>query len=71
MRGRVLNNLFDIQKETSVSGRLLAAIERQRAKNKYILWAVYALLGALVLFILYQMFGWMLPSFSSGDSDGK
>ena len=53
LRGRVLGNLFDIQKETSISGRLLLAIERQRSRNKYVLWAVYGLIGLVILFILY------------------
>ena len=42
-------------------------IKQQRNRNKWVLYAVYLLLIALVLYVLYEMFGFMIPSFSSGS----
>ena len=62
---KVRKDLRGINNDVGVSGRLLNAIEKQRRKNKYVLWAVYALLFSLFLYILYWKFGWILPSFGS------
>ncbi len=40
------------------------AIKMQRQKNKYILWAVYALIAILIMYILYSWFG---PLFVSSE----
>ena len=58
---------MDIQNEASVGSKLLNAIKAQRSKNKYVLWGIYGLLGLLVMFILYQTFGFLIPSFGSAD----
>ena len=44
-------------------------IQQQRQKNKYVLWGIYTLLAFLVIYVLYQMFGFMIPSFSSGEGE--
>lgn len=68
MQNKTLRNLVDIQNEASMANKLLNAIKQQRQKNKYVLWGVYAMLGLLVIFVLYQTFGWMIPSFSSTET---
>ena len=60
-----MKNLFSIQKDSNTSQKLLAIIERQRKKNKYILWFVYFLLTLTCIGILHSLFGWMIPSFGS------
>ena len=69
MQNRTLKNLFDIQDQAGISGKLLDAIQQQRARNKYVLYGVYGVLSLLVLFVMYQMFGFLLPSFSAGPVD--
>lgn len=71
MQNNTLRNLQDIQNQAGVAGKLLSMIKRQRQKNKYVLWAVYALIGCLVIFILFQTFGWMIPSFGSSEETIK
>ena len=70
LKNKTLKNLFEIQDEASMSGKLIQGIKRQRQKNKYVLWGVYALIGSLAFFILYQTFGWMIPSVNSSDTAG-
>jgi len=53
---------MDIQKDADVSGKLLTLIKMQRQRNKFVLWFVYFLLSMLCFFILYETFGWMIPS---------
>jgi len=43
----------------------LNAIKLQREKNKYVLWAVYGLVGILVIYVLWSIFG---PLFASSDT---
>ena len=54
---KVHGNLTDIQAQTTVSGKLMAAIEAQRAKNKYVLWFIYFLIACLAAYVLAKMFG--------------
>lgn len=63
-----MKNLLSIQKDSATSHKLLMLIEQQRKRNKYVLWFVYGLMALACLGILYSLFGWMIPSFSSGDS---
>ena len=67
MQNRTLKNLIDIQNEASVGAKLLNAIKQQRSKNKYILCAVYSVLALLICYVLYQTFGFLLPSFQSSE----
>ena len=63
---KVRRDLRGIKNDVGLSGRLLNMIEVQRRKNKYVLWAIYALLISLFLYILYWKFGWIVQS---GDSE--
>lgn len=65
------NNLFQLQKDTNMSSKLLDLISMQRRRNKYVLWLVYGLMTMLCLAIMYKTFGWMLPSFSSDEAQVK
>ena len=67
MEQSTMKNLFTIQKDSATSQKLLHLIEKQRKRNKYILWFVYGLLILACLGILYSLFGWMIPSFSSSS----
>ena len=49
---KIRSDMRGIRNDVSLSGRLLNAIEKQRRKNKYVIWAVYALLFFLVFFLL-------------------
>ena len=57
---KVRRDLRGIKNDVGLSGRLLNMIEVQRRKNKYVLWAIYALLISLFLYILYWKFGWIV-----------
>ena len=63
---KVRRDLRGIKNDVGLSGRLLNMIEVQRRKNKYVLWAIYALLISLFLYILYWKFGWIVQS---GESE--
>ena len=65
MNNQTLNNLYDIQNQAGVSGKLLMMIKAQRQKNKYVLWAVYFLLFLLAFFVFYRIFGFLIPDLSS------
>ena len=56
---------MDIQMEAGIGSKLLSAIKAQRSKNKYILWSVYSVLAILLMFILYETFGFLIPNLSS------
>lgn len=62
---KIRGDLRGIRNDVGLSGKLLNAIEVQRRKNKYVLWAIYALLFSLVLFILWWNFGWLIPTGSN------
>ena len=62
MQNRTLKNLFDIQDQAGISGKILDAIQQQRAKNKYVINIIYDVPSLLVMFVLYQMFGFLLQS---------
>ena len=53
--------LHGIETDVSLSSRLLSAIEAQRRRNKYVLWAIYALLFVLLIYVLKWYFSWLTP----------
>ena len=63
---KIRKDLRGIKNDVGLSGRFLNAIEVQRRKNKYLLWAIYALLLSLFFYILYWKFGWII---SSGEAE--
>ena len=63
---KIRKDLRGIKNDVGLSGRFLNAIEVQRRKNKYLLWAIYALLLSLFFYILYWKFGWIV---SSGETE--
>lgn len=56
------NNIFQLQKDANYSGKLLDLIHMQRRRNKYVLWLVYALMSILCLAVMYNTFGFLIPS---------
>lgn len=53
--------LKGVQSDIGLSSRFLNAIEAQRRRNKYVLWAVYALLLLAFLYMVSWYFAWLTP----------
>lgn len=58
---RSYKQLDGVQSDIGLSSRLLNAIEAQRRRNKYVLWAIYALLFICFIYIMSWFFSWTAP----------
>ena len=52
---------YAMNSDIGLTSRLSTAIAGQRSRNKYLLWAVYALVFLCLFYILSSVFSWLSP----------
>lgn len=58
---RTESQFYSLNQDVDLTSRLSLAIASQRSRNKYVLWAVYALVLLCLLYILSSVFSWLAP----------
>ena len=71
LENQTLKNIYGIQEETSISKKMINAIEVQRRKNKFVLWAIYFLIGILIIFVFFQTFGFLIPNMGNFGNENE
>lgn len=55
------SQFYSLNQDVDLTSRLSLAIASQRSRNKYVLWAVYALIFLVGIYVLSTVFSWLAP----------